>query len=73
MREEHSLGAADLRQARGEIVGRRRLAPLVVDRVHLAAEVRGYRSPALAEVTGRDDDHTVARSRLEIADSIPPV
>ncbi len=48
-------------------LGVRRLAPLVCDRLDLAAVRLGELLPALAEVPRRDDDHPIAR-RAEVRD-----
>jgi hypothetical protein len=67
VRQEHGLRAADLIELRRQVLRARRLAPLVLDRLHVAA-VRGRQpAPALTERAGRDDDHAVA-GRAEVRD-----
>ena len=50
-------------EATGEVVGLGRLAPGVVERLHVAAVGSRHRRPALAEVPGRDGEHALARRK----------
>ena len=50
-----------LGEARAKIVGLRRLPPGVPELVDVRAERRRHRAPAVAERSGRDDEHALAR------------
>ena len=50
-----------LGESRAQIVGLRRLPPGVPELVHVCAERRRHRAPAVAERSGRDDEDALAR------------
>ena len=60
MNEQDDLGTG-LGEPPREVVRMRRLSPGVGKRLDPAAERRGERSPALAELAARNDEHRLAR------------
>ena len=67
VRYENGLRAAELREARGDVVWGRNLSPGVLERLELGAICRSDRLPALPEVAGGDDEDPLAR-RAQVRD-----